>query len=243
MKADFDLEFLQRADNQDLLNLCDTLTYNKQGWLRFNEQLTSTEGYTLYYPDNTPKMWKDIALELQRYGGNTLANLLFRHGRGPAYEQVVYDACKFYKVSDIQEHDTAEEMEHKLLIAFFGRILGKLQDDDVKQMMEELEIKNYALTKQGATAALLFALRCNKSLFTRMVEYIACLVAEQLVGRGILASGMFVAERALGFLLGPIGWTLITAWTVVDLAGPAYRVTVPAVLQVALMRIKCSTNS
>jgi uncharacterized protein YaaW (UPF0174 family) len=35
-----------------------------------------------------------------------------------------------------------------------------------------------------------------------------------------------------------VGWTLTGLWTAVDIAGPAYRVTMPAVIQVALVRRK-----
>ena len=39
---------------------------------------------------------------------------------------------------------------------------------------------------------------------------------------------------------GPIGWALTGAWTAFDLAGPAKRVTVPAVIQIAVLRKKYS---
>ena len=37
-------------------------------------------------------------------------------------------------------------------------------------------------------------------------------------------------------LAGPVGWALTGAWTLTDVAGPAYRVTIPAVIQIALLR-------
>lgn len=42
--------------------------------------------------------------------------------------------------------------------------------------------------------------------------------------------------RGYSTFMGPIGWVLTALWTIVDIAGPAYRVTVPAVIQIAYIR-------
>jgi hypothetical protein len=50
--------------------------------------------------------------------------------------------------------------------------------------------------------------------------------------------GVGGASRALGAVLGPIGWAVTGLWTLADLSAPAYRVTVPCVVQVAYIRQK-----
>ncbi len=42
--------------------------------------------------------------------------------------------------------------------------------------------------------------------------------------------------RVVGTMLGPIGWIATGAWLAYDLAGPAFRKTVPAVVYVAMLR-------
>ncbi|MCH4605282.1 flagellar biosynthesis protein FlgG [Helicobacter pylori] len=42
----------------------------------------------------------------------------------------------------------------------------------------------------------------------------------------------------MGVLAGPIGWVIIGALVSINLAGPAYRVTVPACVLVATLRLK-----
>ncbi len=42
----------------------------------------------------------------------------------------------------------------------------------------------------------------------------------------------------MGILAGPIGWVITGALVSVNLAGPAYRVTVPACVLVAALRLK-----
>ncbi|MFT4102807.1 MAG: 50S ribosome-binding GTPase [Burkholderiaceae bacterium] len=43
--------------------------------------------------------------------------------------------------------------------------------------------------------------------------------------------------RGVGTLLGPIGWFATGAWLAIELAGPAFRKTVPAVLYTAMLRL------
>lgn len=45
----------------------------------------------------------------------------------------------------------------------------------------------------------------------------------------------------MSILTGPIGWAITAIWTAIDIAGAAYRVTIPAVIQVAYLR-KLSEN-
>ncbi len=45
-------------------------------------------------------------------------------------------------------------------------------------------------------------------------------------------------KKTLGVLAGPIGWVITGALVSVNLAGPAYRVTVPACVLIAALRLK-----
>ncbi len=44
--------------------------------------------------------------------------------------------------------------------------------------------------------------------------------------------------RGLSILTGPVGWIITGVWTAIDIAGPAYRVTIPACILVATLRLK-----
>ncbi|GAA7163110.1 hypothetical protein HpBGD52_02100 [Helicobacter pylori] len=50
--------------------------------------------------------------------------------------------------------------------------------------------------------------------------------------------GKVVLKKTLGILAGPIGWVITGALVSINLAGPAYRVTVPACVLVATLRLK-----
>ncbi|MGV8604181.1 hypothetical protein ACV354_31490, partial [Pseudomonas aeruginosa] len=66
--------------------------------------------------------------------------------------------------------------------------------------------------------------------------------AQQLPGHGlrraVVAEGTFAGDRAVAALARPVGWVIAGVWTAVDLAGPAYRVNIPCVLNIAILRLK-----
>ena len=76
MRTDFDLQFLEHCKNEDLKTLCDILTRDKNGKIIYSEQLTNTDSYYKCYPHKMSNMWQDLALELQKYGGNTFMNVI-----------------------------------------------------------------------------------------------------------------------------------------------------------------------
>lgn len=45
-------------------------------------------------------------------------------------------------------------------------------------------------------------------------------------------------KKTLGILAGPIGWVITDTLVSINLAGPAYRVTVPACVLIATLRLK-----
>lgn len=241
MRHDNDLLFLRDCENEQLKTLCDILTHDENGNLRYSEQLTNSDAYLAHYPDDCRAMWQDIALELQLFGGNTFANL-FRHGRGPTYERIVCDVCRKMDVEGIGSHDTAEEMEKALLDKVTEKMLDELADEQRMQVMKELNIRQRTYSKQAVMAALLLARCINIKLYDIVVTYILRTVTQMLVGRGVMTTGVGLLSRGLGVMMGPVGWILLTGWTAWDIAGPAYRVTVPAVLQVAFLRMKYNAN-
>ena len=75
-------------------------------------------------------------------------------------------------------------------------------------------------------------------LLTEMIYYVTSRIASMLLGRWIGMMGMSAVSRYLGMAAGPIGWTLLAGWTLSDIASPAYRVMIPAVIMVASMRFR-----
>ncbi|MGL2636888.1 hypothetical protein ACQJ7J_05090 [Helicobacter pylori] len=72
-----------------------------------------------------------------------------------------------------------------------------------------------------------------------MAVSVADAMVRQTLGHGLSSVvGKVALKKTLGILAGPIGWVIIGALVSVNLAGPAYRVTVPACVLVATLRKK-----
>ena len=66
---------------------------------------------------------------------------------------------------------------------------------------------------------------------------VANLAAKWGLKQAAALAARFAGSRAFAVLTGPIGWILTGIWTAFDIAGPAYRVTVPCTIIIAYLRI------
>lgn len=235
MKEDRDLQFLASCKSEDLKTLVDMMTSDKDGNVRLSEQLTNTDAYLRYYPDRLPCMWQEIANELQRFGGNTIVNV-FRKG-GVCYREILQDVCRKMEIyySDLDE---TAELERRLLEKVCMETVRRMPEEELRQMAEQLDIGEKHPQKFMLMFALQMAIRKGGVLFTRIALYVAQMISKMLLGRGILMFGGNLLNKAFGILGGPIGWAVTLGWAAFDLASPAYRVTIPCVIQVSCMRLR-----
>lgn len=235
MKEDRDLLFLQQAKNEDLKTLVDILTHDTDGEIRIAEQLTNTDTYLYCYPYRLNMMWQEIAGELQRFGGNTLANLC--RNEGIRYREILQDVCRKLEVY-FCGYESTEEIERHLLEKVCMDSVENMSEEELRKMIQELNIPMKNPRKYMIVAALQMAILRGGILFTRIAAYITRLISRMLIGRSTLMIGSNLLNKVLGTLAGPLGWAITAGWTVYDLASPAYRVTIPGVIQVAYMRMR-----
>lgn len=235
MKEDRDLLFLQHAKNEELKTLIDILTHDTDGEVRMAEQLTNTDAYLYCYPRRLNMMWQEIAGELQRFGGNTIAN--FCRKEGVRYREILQDVCKKLEVH-YRGYENTEEIERHLLKKVCMDSVETMSEEELRKMAQELNIPTRNPRKYMVVAALQMAICCGGVLFSRIVVYIARMISRMLIGHSALLIGGNVLNKALGVLTGPLGWAITAGWTVYDLSSPAYRVTIPGVIQVACMRMQ-----
>lgn len=231
MKEDRDLLFLQQAKNEDLKVLVDILTHDTDGEVRISERLTNTDAYLYCYPNCLNRMWKEIAGELQRFGGNTLMNLY--RGKGVAYRKIVEDVCRKMNVFFYDWEDTST-LEKRLLEKICHEVVAQMSENELRNLVGQLNFKSKNPQKYMFVLALQAAIKKGGVLFTRLALYITQIISRMLLGRGLSFFGANAISRVLG---GPVGWAITIGWSVADLASPAYRVTIPAVLQVSCMRM------
>lgn len=238
---------LVKAENEDLKTLCDILTTNKKGNRRFNECLTTTAQYSSCYPHKMQELVPEIINELQHYGANTVMTTL-RLGDGVPYKVILRDVAKKLKVS-FNKNTSEENIERYILQKLFADIANKLSEEELRELANNMRIK--------------VATNCSKNILIGVLQaairrggfqsYIWITITANAITRAILGRGLSFATNAFlmrltSILAGPIGITLNALWLAIDLAGPAYRVTIPAVVQIAYIRAKsqrsvcCSTN-
>lgn len=232
-RHDPDLEFLQNCKNEDLDILVNYLTKDKDGCARLTEGLTLEQKYKTYYPDH--KMyWELIAEELQRYGANTFVTLL-RFGEGVLYKEILTDVCKRMKVN-FNKNSKVEVIELNLLMKILEDSINKLNPEELKQVVGELNLKTTDFTKQGVIAALQMSIRFGGFAPYKLAVIVANSLAKTIIGKGLPLAINAGLTKSLAIFAGPIGWVLLGLWSAIDIAGPAYRVTIPAVVHIAYMR-------
>ncbi|EMW44392.1 acidic protein MsyB [Escherichia coli] len=222
---DSDLDFLQHCSEEQLANFARLLTHNEKGKPRLssvlmrNELFKSMEGH----PEQHRRNWQLIAGELQHFGGDSIANKLRGHSK--LYRAILLDVSKRLKLKADKEMSTFE-IEQQLLEQFL-RNTWKNMDEEHKQeflhaidaRVNELEELLPLLMKDK-----LLAKGVSHLLSSQLTRILRTHAAMSVLGHGLL--------RGAG-LGGPVGAALNGVKAV---SGSAYRVTIPAVLQIACLR-------
>lgn len=175
-----------------------------------------------------------VAEELTRFGGNSFMNL-FRGGNGVAYKELVTDVAAHVGVPKGEQGDCAK-MEMAIISKVLAQSLDRMSEEDRTTFFESLGAF-YRPGMGAAEMALLLASLASTNAY-RMAAMVASATMRSVIGRGGLIGGAAGLGRGLGVLAGPVGWAIAGLWTAYDLASPAYRVTVPCVLQIGQMRQK-----
>lgn len=130
-------------------------------------------------------------------------------------------------------------------------MLSKLLEDslenmsgrEIKELCDELGMTNIdkviGENKQVLIASILTLFKAGGSHSYALAVSVADAMVKQTLGHGLSSVvGKVALKKTLGILAGPIGWVITGALVSVNLAGPAYRVTVPACVLVATLRKK-----
>ena len=233
------LDFLGELSSEELNELVYILTHDKDGEKRYTEMLTVSDAYKHYYPDHH-MYWKDIAAELQLFGGNTFINIL-RGGRGLEYKEILCDVCDKMKVN-YNKDSSVEKIEENLLLKILRDALEDMSPMEITKLGQELGLDNTSnLNAQTMTSIFQIIFKLGGFKSYQLTTIIVNAVLKALIGRGLSVASNATLMRVMSILTGPIGWAITAIWTAVDIAGAAYRVTIPAVIQVAYLR-KLSEN-
>lgn len=246
---------LQQADPGDLDMLVDYITDNGDGRLSLAtsvcSQLVAAKAVSERLGEYSIEARNLIAEEILSFGGNTLGNLVRGLRRTVpigstldailpdinekvSYIEVVGDVASHLKV-DAGKGASIVDLELAILVKILSRSFVKMTTEERRQVMDDIGGGD-AVWGSGVAAAALLAGRMTGVASLRLATLVAEASARAVVGQGLRIAGTSGASRVLGAALGPVGWAVTGLWTLADLSAPAYRVTVPCVVQVAYIR-------
>ena len=178
-----------------------------------------------------------IAAEIQCFGANTFATLL-RGGEGILYKEVLTDVCDKLKVN-YNNSSSVEKIETHLLMKILEDSIEKLSPSELQDLARNLGLKNFSgITPEALVGIFQAVFRAGGFKSYQLTLIIVNYIMKAILGRGLSLAGNAALTRTMSVLAGPIGWTITGLWTAIDIAGPAYRVTIPAVIHVAVLRQK-----
>jgi small GTP-binding protein len=221
------------------LNLIDVIhrsLENKQDVEPLVKYLGMNENVLDFSPDQSRVKATEIANYFRKQGSNDIATF-FRGNEGVEYREILVDVGKKLKAK-VSEDNSIEKNEELILLTLFEGALDRMTDDEKRQTLRAMGLKEKEIPIGPISTALIQGLLRQYGGF--YVYQISVIVAN-MVSRAILGTGLTFATnaaitRSVGAFLGPIGWLATGLWLAVDLAGPAYRKTVPAVVHIALLR-------
>lgn len=237
---DEDLEFLGKLSSKDLSDLVDLLIRNpKDKGERLTETLSISDEYKKY-GDDYQKYYRRIIEELQYFGGNTIANT-FR-GKGVCYREILCNVCDKLKVNYNKKSDI-DIIEMNFLNKILETSLDKMDEKQKQELKKEFAKKGINIKGEISLGAIMaiFTAGGFKS-YTALVVF-TNYIWKLIFNRGISLAGNAALTRGASIVTGPVGWTILGIWTLVDIASPAFRVTIPCTIIISLLRAKVKTEN
>jgi uncharacterized protein YaaW (UPF0174 family) len=163
---------------------------------------------------------------------------MLRGGQGVEYKEVLIDVCDKLKVNYNKKAET-EQIEHSLLMKILTDAIEKMSPEELKKLAAITGRNNTSgLTPQAMVGVFQAMFRAGGFRSYQLTVVVVNAVLKHLIGRGLPFTMTGPMLQALKVFSGPIGWAITGAWTAIDISGAAYRVTIPAVIQVAALRQK-----
>ncbi len=237
-RQDADLAFLEKVPSEHLDPLVQLMIKDpKDGKSRWAEMLTLSYEYKKHNPDHH-QYWELIAEELQLFGGNSFASTA-RGGEGVLYREILLDVCKRQKVN-YNKNSSVPYLEKCLMEKMLEDGILKMPEGDLKAFCEDLDIEPTSYKRDAVLLAMRTTFKRAGFAPYPIALKVANTVARNLFGRGLPFAWNTMLTRSLGKVIPGLN-VILTAWLVKDVvdlvAGPAYRITVPATLLVAYLRV------
>lgn len=182
--------------------------------------------------------------ELLHFGGNSIANLW--RSEGAPWASIVVDVLDHLK-GKREDGDSIIELERRVLVQLLRHFWSKLSEAELEPLCEVLKVNG--MPDKDQLEVLRQAVMGATEIGTTLAKILAASMASSTFGASAAFTGLswggaaagvaqFAAGRGAAVALGPIGLALGGIWGAYSLTGPAFRVTVPCVVLIALIRLE-----
>jgi len=220
------INFLKMCSNEELEPLVKILTDS------VSSDLCSDACYKKYAP-NHQQYINEIINDYEKFGGNTFANM-FR-GYGVGYKEILEDVCKQMK-ANIPKDASLDTMELALISKLTEEAIEKMTDEERKEFALGIDPKTTNFSKQAVTALARYVIKQAGFKAYQLLMKIIWTIGTKILGKTVPWIVYQTSAKWLSAFAGPLGLILTAGWTIIDIAGPAYRVTIPATIYIASLR-------
>ena len=186
----------------------------------------------------------ELVNDFRKWGSNTFVTWLIRFGDGVSYQEVTQDVAGFLKANVTSCKDETD-YETAILAKVLEEYLEKASPEERERVDEILDQAGRdagmpgkhrsSITAAGGLALSSVITILGREAAKRVIGQIVKKVIAGVVSRQAAKQGAKVIARVAGLAI-PLINVAFAIWLAIDIAGPAYRKTVPAVIRVALLR-------
>ena len=222
---------LRQASIQELAPLVEYILVKG----KLSSELGKTRKFKEHYPNHCAYA-DDIAAEIQKFGANTVVGQILRRGRGVSYKEIVTDVAKRLKV-DTESDASVEDLEQRIFTVVIKNAWEHISDTERHEILMSFQVHKVDRLGGSVSAA---AVQTTIQA-TGFGPYMLSVIVANGLSNAVLGHGLSFALNAaltkgIAVFAGPIGWALNAIWAGVAIAGPAYRVTIPCVIQTGFIR-------
>jgi uncharacterized protein YaaW (UPF0174 family) len=247
------VHLFQVADDEDLSILADYVTDSGKGRLTLDADVCKSLNLARQLNNFSAKDRDALSREILAFGGNTLTNalrsirskvaygglldkVLPNANRQVGYIELVRDVASKMDVK-LPKDVSLIDAETMLLQNVMQRAFERMTPAERDEVLADLGA-NASGIGVGTSATFLTAAKLGGFRTYQIATIVANGIAKAVLGRGLSFKTVGLLMKSIRIATGPIGWAVTGLWTIADLAAPAYRVTIPAAIQIAYIRQK-----
>ncbi|WP_286866783.1 MULTISPECIES: hypothetical protein [Pantoea] len=215
------VHLLLNADKGDIDLLIDYITNTGKFGFSMSDNVRAVLIDAKRYDEIDDETIRLLVCELQYFGGNTFVNLFRRNG--VSYSEIVDDIANHLKIK-ASISAPVEEKEALIIDCVFTLLWQKISDDERGQILRDMGID---------------AVVSMDIPFRQRAALVANSLAQATLGKALPLNAEFGIRHILGVFGGAIG---VAINAVYDISNPAFRVTLPCMMQIAWIRLKKSRH-